>query len=191
TLDEVLELADVAGEVVLCEERLRLLGEARHVAPEALVVAIDEVPEEERDVALALAERGGLRVHHVEPVVEVFAEAPLADLHLEVAAGGRHEAHVHADRLDAAHALEYLLLERAEELHLHARRDLGDLVEEERALVRELEAPGLARHRAGEGAALVAEELGLEELGGDGRAIHADEGLLGPARVLVQRARHE
>ena len=35
--------------------------------------------------------------------------------------------------------------------------------------------PGLALHRAGEGAALVAEELGLEELVGERRAVDRDE----------------
>jgi hypothetical protein len=59
-----------------------------------------------------------------------------------------------------------LLLERAQQLHLHLDRDLADLVEEERALVGELEAPGLAADRAGEGALLVAEELALDEVRG-------------------------
>ena len=42
-----------------------------------------------------------------------------------------------------AHALELALLEHAQELHLHLGRHLADLVEEERAVVGELEAPGL------------------------------------------------
>ena len=69
---------------------------------------------------------------------------PARDELLEVAVGRRDEANVDADRLDAADALELALLQRAQELHLHLDGDLADLVEEERAAVGELEAPGLA-----------------------------------------------
>jgi hypothetical protein len=71
--------------------------------------------------------------HDVEAVVEVLAEAPGGDLLLEVAVGRGDEAHVDGDGLDAAHAVDLALLDRAQELHLHLDGDLADLVEEERA----------------------------------------------------------
>ena len=92
----------------------------------------------------ALAQRGQADRHDVEPVEEVLAERALRDELLQIAVRRRDEAHVDADRLDAADALELALLQRAEELHLHLDGDLADLVEEERAAVRELEAPRLA-----------------------------------------------
>ena len=88
-------------------------------------------------------------------------------------------------------ALELALLQRAQQLHLHLDRDLADLVEEERPAVGELEAPRLAGHGARERAALVAEELALDELLRDGRAVDLDERLVLAARVLVQRAGDE
>ena len=51
---------------------------------------------------------------HVEPVVEVLAELPLAHHGLEVAVGGGQHAHVDADRLVAADALDRPLLQRAQ-----------------------------------------------------------------------------
>ncbi len=45
--------------------------------------------------------------------------------------------------------------------------------------------------RVGEGAALVAEQLALEQRVGDGGAVDRDEGALGARRVEVQRARHQ
>ena len=45
----------------------------------------------------------------------------------------------------AADALELALLEHAQELHLGHRRELADLVEEQRAAVGQLEAAFLAR----------------------------------------------
>ena len=54
-------------------------------------------------------------------------------------------------------------------------RHVADLVEEERAAVGELELAGAVAVRAGEGAAGVAEELALEQLGRDRRAVERDE----------------
>ena len=51
------------------------------------------------------------------------------------------------------------LLQHPQELHLHRQRHVADLVEEERAAVRLLETPQARLLRAGERAALVAEEL--------------------------------
>ena len=89
---------------------------------------------------------------------------PLATISGEVAVGRGDEAHVDLDASRCRPSRSILaLLEDAEQLHLHGRGDVADLVEEERALVRELDAPRLARGRAREGALLVAEELALEQ----------------------------
>ena len=63
----------------------------------------------------------------------------------------------------AAEPLDRALLEHAQQLRLHRQRDALDLVEEERAAVRELDLADALVDRAGEGAALVAEELALEQ----------------------------
>ena len=95
---------------------------------------------EQRDVGRALAQRRHLEGDDVEPVVEVLAELPLRDHLLEVAVGRRDDADVDVDRLVAADALELALLQEAQQLHLDGRRDLADLVEEQRAAVGLLEA---------------------------------------------------
>ena len=77
------------------------------------------------------------------------------------------------------------LLQRAQQLDLHLYRYLADLVEEQRAAVRELEAPRFARHGARERPTLVSEKLALDELLRDGRTVDLDERLLLAARVLV------
>src|SRR5690606_13766264 len=77
------------------------------------------------------------------------------------------------------------------QLGLERERQLADLVEEERAALGELEAPGARAVRAGEGAALDAEELALEQVLRDRRAIDRDERPRPPRRELVERARRE
>src|SRR5262249_14103705 len=138
-----------------------------------------------------LAKRGQADRHHVEAVEEVFAEGALRDELLQIAVRRGDEADVDAHRLDAADALELALLQRAQEPPPHLDGGLAELDAEERAAVRELEAPRFAAHGAGERAALVAEELALDELLRDRRAIDLDEGLPASGRVIVQRAGDE
>ena len=84
------------------------------------------------------------------------------------------------------------LLQDAQELDLEGERHLADLVEEERAAVRAARSlPLVARVRAGEGAALVAEELALEQGLGDRAAVDRHERPVGSRAVRVDRARDE
>ena len=146
---------------------------------------------EQGDVLPALAQRGQVDGDHVQPVVEVLAEAAGADLAAQVAGGGRHQADLDARGLHATHPLELALLDRAQELHLHLHRDLADLVEEERAPVGQLESTRLGLHRAGESPLLEPEQLRFHQLARDGRAVDLDERPLAPGRGLVQRGRDQ
>ena len=65
---------------------------------------------------------------------------PRLDLGGQVAIGGGDHARIDANGLRAAHALELLLLQHAQQLHLRLERQLADFVEEDRAAVGELEA---------------------------------------------------
>ena len=86
---------------------------------------------------------------------------------LEVAVRRGDDAHVDGHPAVGAERLDHALLQHAKQLRLEADVHVADLVEEERALVGRLELADAIRVRAAEGAAHVAEELALEELGGD------------------------
>ena len=70
-----------------------------------------------------------------------------------------------------------------------ARPEIADLVEEQRAAVGDLDQAQLALARVGEGAALVAEELALDQRLGDRRAVELDERSARARRAVVQHAR--
>jgi CheY-like chemotaxis protein len=70
----------------------------------------------QRDAAAALAQRRQREGDDVEPVEEVLAELSLAHEGLEVAVGGRQDAHVDPDGVLTAHALDGALLQGAEQL---------------------------------------------------------------------------
>ena len=74
---------------------------------------------------------------------------------------------------DAPDALECAFLQHAQQLGLHVGRQIADFVEKERAAVGQLETALAHRDRAREGAALVAEELGLDQRRRERRAVDA------------------
>src|SRR6185369_5726591 len=83
------------------------------------------------------------------------------------------------------------VLQHVEELGLQGERQLADLIEVDRALVRIFELSGLAAMGAGEGALLVTEELGFEELLRDRRAVDLDERPLTASRRRMDRSGDE
>src|SRR5581483_8815382 len=145
----------------------------------------------ERDVLAPLRERRDRDLHDPQPIVEVLAEFPLLHRLLEVVVRRGEEPHVDLDRVVAADALELLLLDRAQELRLRLERHVAHLVEEERPAVRRLELALASGDRARERALLVPEELALDELARQRRAVQLDERAR-PARApVVQRVRDE
>ena len=90
----------------------------------------------------------------------------------------RDDADVNLGGLRRTEPLDFTLLQDSEDFGLGLRAHVGDFVEEDRAAVGELELAGLLFGGAREGAALVAEELRLDELLGNRRAVHLHEPFL-------------
>ena len=139
----------------------------------------------------ALAERGHGRLDDLEPIVEVFPELAAQHHLFEVAIGRGHDAHIDVDALVAAKLGELGVLQDVEQLGLQRRLHLADLVQEDRPEMGLFELADASRRRAGEGALLVAEQLALEQLRRQRRAIHLHERLAAARRALVNRAGDE
>ncbi len=90
--------------------------------------------------------------------------------------GGGDDAHVDLDRVGAADRDHAAGLEHAQQLGLQLERHLGDLVEEQRPLVRGAEGAGAVLVRPGERAADVPEQLALQEVGGSAAQLIARNG---------------
>ena len=146
---------------------------------------------EHRDVVPALPQRRQAQPDHVEPVIQILPEQALLHARVEVLVRRRDDAHVGRERSVATHAIELAVGEHAQQARLQIRGHVADLVEEKGAAFGLLEAPAAHRLRAGEGAALVAEELAFEQVLRNGRRIDRDEGALGARTVAMQRARDE
>jgi hypothetical protein len=143
---------------------------------------------EEQDVLTPLAKGREVDGEDGEAIVEILAEPALGHCAVQIAVGGGEEADVGVERRGAADTLVLALLEDAEQLGLHGEGKLADLVQEEGAAGGELEAAALESVRAGEGAALVPEELGFDERLGQGGAVEGDEWTVGTRAGVVDGA---
>src|SRR5664280_2408749 len=91
--------------------------------------------------SLPLPQGGHLDDHNGQAKVQVLSKLPGGNGLLQVPVRGRQDAGVALNLLPAPDALEALLLEKAQELHLDRGRQLTDLVEEERAAGGGLDVP--------------------------------------------------
>ena len=125
----------------------------------------------------------------VEPIEEILAHRVGGDHRPQIAVGRRHDARVHPPHRRGAHAAEGALLEKREQLRLRAEREVADLVEEQGPSVGDLDQAQLPLARVREGAALVAEQLALDQRLGNGGAVQLHERTGRARRAVVQHAR--
>ena len=170
-LDEIAQLADIAGPAMLGQAGMAGRGQARRLA----LRAGEEMRDEQGNVAGPLGQRRQVDREDAEAIEEVFAEAALVDRRIDVAMGGGDDADVDRDLAATADSLHRPFLEHAQQLHLHVGGHVADLVEEEGAALRFLELALMLRVGASEGAFLMAEKDGFEQIARDRPAIHGDE----------------
>src|SRR5450830_213959 len=190
-LDAVLQLANVPRPVIAHEDVDRRRRDTPHVLAMPRRVLLDEVVRQEGDVGAPVAQGRQEDREHVEAVEKILAEAPLRHRGFEVPVRRGHEADVDRNRMKAAEPFELPLLQDAQELHLGRDGQISHLVQKERPLVGELEAPFLLGPRVRESARLVAEELGLDQALGKRGAAHPHERLARTRRVVVESVRDE
>ena len=133
----------------MCQQRVhRPLRERLHRLPVGARVLLEEVVHKRRDIGLALPERRQGHGDDVEPIVEVLAKTARLHLGGEIAIRRRHQPDVDLDRLRPPTRSNSRSCSTRRSLHLHRRRDLADLVEEQGPAIGQLEAPLLAAHGA-------------------------------------------
>ena len=110
--------------------------------------AIDsqEMVHQQRQVAIAIAQGRNRNRHHVDAVIEVFAESALAHQILEILVGGADQAEIDfLARSGRPGAARYAPAERAEACSANLGFKRGDLVEEQRAVLRGFDQSGARR----------------------------------------------
>ena len=101
------------------------------------------------------------------------------------------DSDVDLNRAFAADANDLAVLDDAQQPDLGRQREFADFVEKQRPAVRLLEPAAAAADRAGKRTRLVAEQLGVDQLGGDGAAIHPPKAPAAECGVLMNRSRDD
>ena len=189
-LDHVLQLTHVSRPVIFLD---RAHGIGRNVLlRDAEVVAVlgDEVLDEKLDVLFALPQRRKLDRDHVDAVEEVLAECAFLNRVVEIAI--RCGDHADLDlRLDVrSDFANDTVLQHAKQLDLHRQGGFADLIEEDRAAIGFGEQTTLLPDRAGERAAFVTEQFGLEQVFRKGAAVDRHE-FAAPAGVVMKGPRDQ
>ncbi len=153
--------------------------------------ARQEVREEDRHVHAAVAQRRQIDPRRLDAREEIAPKAPRCGVLLQRPVRGDHDPRrerVLRGLPDRAHGP---LLERPEQLRLRGRRELPDLVEEDRARAGGAQQPIARLRRAAEGPARVAEELTVEERVRDRGAVDGHERLSRARAARMERARDQ
>ena len=145
------------------------------VAVEELRVAVQEILGEQRDLLGPFAEGRNDDLDDVEAIVEILAKLAGCDRVLEILICRCNDSNVNFDDGFAADPRELPILQNMEDLGLEGRVEIADLVEKNRAMIGRFELANLQLVRAGEGPALVPEQLALEKLPGHGGAVYLHE----------------
>ena len=188
-MDGVFQLAHIAAPAMAQQQPLgRRRDRARYGTPLASAYLLGEMLGQGADVLGPLAQRGQAQIHDIQAIEQVFAERAVLDGFRQVAVGGGDDADVDLDRLGAADPVDLALLDGAQQLGLQARVHLADFVQQQRAAIGFLELADAPGDGAGEGALLVAEQFGFQQVFRDGGAIDRDEGLVGARAICGGRS---
>ena len=99
-----------------------------------------------------------------KPVIKVGSEPPFPHRRLQILIGGRNHTNVHRYFLHSADAIITGSVQHPQQLYLHSRIEIADLVEKKRTLISDLKQSLFARFGAAESAFLVAEKFAFEQI---------------------------
>ena len=188
--DDVLQLPHVTRPVIPCECGHDIVadgGAGAHarggLGPELL--------DEPRHFVRTFAQGRNRDADHVEPEAQVGTEPSGPYVLFERAVGRRDDARVDLARHVLSDPAHFPFLKCPEELGLRARRQLSDLVQEQRPLIGFFEETGPFADGARERPLRVAEQLRFQEIVGQRGAVHGAERARAPRSARVNRARDE
>ena len=151
----------------------------------------EKIIHQQPHVVAPLAQRRHLDAYDVEPVKQILAELFRGHGFFETLVRGGDDANVRLDRLVAADALERAGLEHAQNFRLRRGRHVADFIEKNCTAVALLKLADALQGRAGERAALVAEQFAFEQLLGNRRTVHRQKRLRAAMAVMINRAGDE
>src|SRR5580704_2755640 len=174
-LDYILQLADVARPIVSVEEFNRLLVYAPNLLAQFLGIAVDQVSDQQGNIAIALAQCRQANRKNVEAVKQILTKPALGHRCSQVSIRSGNHPYVNGYRLTAPHSFEFPFLKNSQQCDLRLWREVAYFIEEYRSTVGRFETAQPALSGPGKGAFFVAKQFGSNQRLGNRRAIHSNE----------------
>src|ERR1700687_2112073 len=111
---------------------------------------------QQRQVSLALPQGWNKDWYYIDPVIQIFAKAPLTDLIFEILVGGANQPEIDFLCRPPAEPLYGMFLKHTQKFTLQIRVQRGDLIQKESSGVSGFNEPQLGNIRAGKRSLLVA-----------------------------------
>ena len=175
-LDQVLEFADVARPVMLLQRRHQVSRKGAGAAVVFAVVVLQEIGDQVRNVAFALAQRRHLQIDDVDAIEQVLTESSAFDFRFQHPVGGADYAHFNFLVFLGADPAELAVLQQLQQLGLQTQVEFGDFVEKQRAAMGQFHAPRLRSVGAGESAFFVSEEFAFQQRARNRGTVDFDKG---------------
>ncbi len=141
----------------------------------------EEMSDQVRNILGALAQGRQAKRNDIQAEEQILAEQAVLFELPEILVGRGDNADVGLDRRAAANGRVFALLQHPQQSRLRFHRHVADFVEKQRATFSLLETAGAPRIGAGEGALLMAEQFGFNEIAGIAAMLMATKG---PVRRL-------
>ena len=139
-----------------------------------------------KDVALALAQWLNAQPERADAKVQVFTELTRIDGSAQVFVGGGNEPHIQVNRCFTTQAVEFFLLQHAQQLGLQVDGHFANFVQKHGAAMGLFEQAFVLFVRAGECAFVMAKQHVFDQVLGQGRAIEGHKRAFGTGRRFVQ-----
>ncbi len=143
-----------------------------------------------RNIFFVVAQRRHVDVKNVQPVIEIAAQFALGHGLFGYFVCGSQYSNIDRRLYFAAQAAKLAVFQHAQELGLGCRGHLADLIQQERAFLGQLKAPGATLHGAGKCALLMPEDFAFDQRFRNGRAVDGYKWLVFTRAQIVNRARH-
>src|SRR6516225_3215550 len=122
-------------------------------------------------VSGSLPQWRNLHCNLVQPIVQILPKAPLSYHQVEVLVRRTHDPHIDLHWIAPADPLDDLILQKAQQFHLHRQRHVADLVQEQGPAIGAFDSADRLLERSSERALFVTEELAFEKRLRDRRTI--------------------
>ena len=190
-LHRMFELADVPRPRVPEQGLYRIVCEALDRISVPRAMKFEKIQGERHDVVAPLSKRRQTDLDCIQAIQQILPELPGGHDLSEIRVGSRKNANVHLPDLGRADTLDLPGLEYAQKFRLPLQRDIRDLIEEERPLVRQLETSDSIGLGVRERPLHVPEELAFEHALGKTSRVDRHECVLPPPRHGMEPTRYD